>query len=191
MTVASPGPGVIMTLMNALRYGTRGAITGILGLAAGVCVIAALSSTGLGVLVATSALAYLVLKIIGAAYLIYLGVRLWMAPSVQFALPSAIQSNAHHRFWTAFALQFTNPKAIFFCLSVFPQFIDPQENYAQQFALLSMTYTMLILAIHMIYASCAARARNWLASDRGGRLLNRISGTMFILFGIALAFATR
>lgn len=187
MTVASPGPGVVMTLTNALRYGVKNAFPGILGLAAGIVFIAALSSMGLGVLLATSPVAFTILKYIGAAYLIYLGFRSWIAAPFQFGQEQAHAANFTKRFLESFTLQFTNPKALFFCLGVFPQFIDPQENFFVQFVILAATYVLLIIAIHLAYASTAARARMWLASPRGGRILNALSGTMFILFGVLLA----
>lgn len=191
LTVISPGPGVVMTLTNALRYGVRQAFPGILGLAVGVVFVAGISATGLGVLVATSPLAFTILKFAGAVYLVYLGVRLWLAPPFQFGEQQAHEANFGKRFWEAFTLQFTNPKAIFFCLSVFPQFIHSETNSSVQFVILAATYAILIVVIHLVYASCAARARVWLSSPRGGRILSGASGTMFILFGIALATANR
>ena len=187
LTVASPGPGVVMTLTNALRYGVKNAFPGILGLAAGMVFIAALSSTGLGVLVAASPLAFTILKFVGAAYRIYLGVRLWLAPPFQFGQEQAHEANFTKRFFEAFTLQFTNPKALFFCLCVFPQFIDQEENYLLQFVILAATYVLLIIAIHVAYAATAARTRRWLTSPHGGRVLNALSGTMFIIFGLLLA----
>ena len=85
VTVLIPGPGVVMTLTNSLRYGFRGTFGGILGIAFGAFVVAAISSTSLGVILATSALAFTVLKFIGAAYLIYLGIKFWRSPPFRFA----------------------------------------------------------------------------------------------------------
>ena len=185
--VASPGPGVVMTLTNALRYGVKNAFPGILGLAAGIVFIAGISSTGLGVLLSTSPVAFAILKYIGAAYLIYLGFRSWIAAPFKFVQTQTHVANFTNRFWESFTLQFTNPKALFFCLGVFPQFIDAEGNFFLQFAILAATYVLLIIAIHLAYASTAARARMWLSSPRGGRILNALSGTMFILFGVLLA----
>lgn len=185
--VASPGPGVVMTLTNALRYGVKNAFPGILGLAAGMVFIAGISSTGLGVLLVTSPVAFTILKYIGATYLIYLGVRSWIAAPFKFVQTQTHVANFTNRFWESFTLQFTNPKALFFCLGVFPQFIDAEENFFLQFVILAATYVLLIIAIHLTYASTAARARMWLSSPRGGRILNALSGIMFILFGVLLA----
>jgi len=188
-TVMSPGPGVVMTLTNALRYGMRGTLGGILGIAFGALLVAAISATSLGVLLAASSLAFTVLKYVGAAYLVYLGIRLWRAPPFEFAETSAHQASFSRRFIEGVSLQLTNPKAIFFFLSVFPQFIDPTTNYAIQFAGLVLTYSALVVVIHLTYAMFARRARNWLTSERGGRRVNRSAGATFIFFGAALAAA--
>jgi homoserine/homoserine lactone efflux protein len=190
-TVFSPGPGVVMTLTNALRYGMRGTFAGILGIALGALVVATISATSLGVLLAASALAFTVLKFIGAGYLIYLGIRLWRAPAFKFAEQSAHEASFGRRFLEGLSLQLTNPKAIFFFLSVFPQFIDAEKNYSVQFTTLVLTYSVLVVVIHCTYAFFAKRAKGWLTSERGGRAVNKAAGATFVFFGAALATAKR
>jgi len=75
-TILSPGPGVLLTLTNSLRYGVSGAVGGILGISFGAFIIAGISATSIGVLLATSVIAFSIIKFIGAAYLIYLGIKL-------------------------------------------------------------------------------------------------------------------
>ncbi|MDQ5988619.1 MAG: Homoserine/homoserine lactone efflux protein [Syntrophus sp. SKADARSKE-3] len=168
ITVLSPGPGVIMTLTNSLRCGFRGTFGGILGISVGALVVAAISATSLGILLAASALAFTILKFIGAAYLVYLGIRLWRAPAVPLQMQPARPAGFRRRFAEGLSLQLTNPKAIFFFLSVFPQFIDPSRDYASQFAILVLTYSSLVVVIHCLYSLTAQRARGWLDSERGG-----------------------
>ena len=86
LTVATPGPGVLMTLTSSIRYGLRTAVYVILGTATGTVVMAAISSTGLGILIATSPAAYEVIKGLGALYMVYLGVRLFRAKPFSFDL---------------------------------------------------------------------------------------------------------
>ena len=190
-TVLSPGPGVVMTLTNALRYGMRGTLGGILGIAFGALVVAAISATSLGILLATSALAFTILKFVGAAYLVYLGVRLWRSPPIKLVVQSAHSAGFGKRFVEGVSLQLTNPKAIFFFLSMYPQFIVPERNYAFQFAVLVLTYSALVVVIHCVYAFFARRAKNWLTSGQGSRAINRTAGATFVLFGAALATAKR
>jgi homoserine/homoserine lactone efflux protein len=190
-TVVSPGPGVVMTLSNSLRHGLKGTLGGILGIAAGALVVAAVSATSLGVLLATSATAFTVMKYVGAAYLVYLGIRLWRAPAISYTDSGAPDVGFSRRFVEGVSLQLTNPKAVFFFLSVFPQFIDPHEGYIGQFLLLVLSYSALVIVIHTTYALTARRARTWLSSARGGRLLNRIGAATFIIFGVTLAAARK
>lgn len=190
-TVFSPGPGVVMTLTNALRYGMRGTFGGVLGIAAGAGVVAALSATTLGALLAASAIAFTVLKFIGAGYLVYLGLKLWRAPAFAFAERPTRQSNAGRRFLEGLSLQLTNPKVIFFFLSALPQFIEADRSYPIQFATLVLTYSALVIVIHGLYAVFAQRAKRWLVSERGGRALSRTAGATFMVFGALLASASR
>lgn len=191
VTVLSPGPGVVMTLSNALRYGVRGTFGGILGIAFGALIVAAISATSVGVLLATSAVAFTILKFVGAAYLIYLGIKLWKSPAIKIAEQPTQETGFSRRFIEGLSLQLTNPKAVFFFISIFPQFIDLQTNYSVQFSILVATYITLVLGIHSIYALLAKRAKHWFTSERGGQILNRTASTTFVAFGVALASAQK
>jgi homoserine/homoserine lactone efflux protein len=190
-TVFSPGPGVVMTLTNALRYGMKGSFGGILGISFGALVVAAISATSLGVVLAASALAFTIVKFIGAAYLVYLGIKLWRAPAFQLEEQPSVEASFGRRFLEGVSLQLTNPKAIFFFLSIFPQFIDRSMDYSTQFTVQVLTYSALVVVIHCLYALFAQRARLWLASERGGRTINKFGGATFVFFGAALAAAKR
>ncbi|WP_019101968.1 LysE family translocator [Chromobacterium haemolyticum] len=190
-TVVSPGPGILMTLTNSLRFGLRGTMGGILGTACGSFIVAGVSATSLGLLLAASALAFTVMKWIGAAYLFYLGVKLLLAPAFRFGEIKTQPRGFARRFGEGMAVQLTNPKSIFFFLSIFPQFIDTQGAYAPQFLLLVGTFSSLIILIHTVYALTAQRARRWLASERGGKWVNKAGGMTFLLFGALLANANK
>lgn len=190
-TVLSPGPGVVMTLTNSLRYGLKGTIGGIVGISFGALVVASISATSLGILLATSALAFTIMKFVGAAYLVFLGIKLWKAPAFHFKEQAPHEASFRKRFIEGISLQLTNPKAIFFFLSVFPQFIDASASYSMQFSVLVLTYSALVIVIHCLYAFFAQRAKAWLSSERGGRTINRAGAVTFVFFGAALATAKR
>ncbi|MEC5161823.1 homoserine/homoserine lactone efflux protein [Janthinobacterium sp. CG_23.3] len=191
MTILSPGPGVIMTLTNSLREGFRGTVSGIMGLAFGIVIVAGISATGLGLVLATSALAFTVIKFIGAGYLVYLGVRLWRAPPFQFHELAPREVSMRRRFAEGLSLQVTNPKSIFFFLSVFPQFIDPSAAYGTQFSFLVLTFSALLIGIHFMYAFFASKAKTWLTSEKGGLVVNKVGGGTLVFFGVMLATAKR
>ncbi len=189
VTVVCPGPGVVMTLTNALRYNMVGTFAGILGIAIGAFVVAVISATSLGALLVTSPQAFSVIKYIGVAYLVYLGIRLLRAPAFKFKEQSQHEVSFGKRLVEGVSLQLSNPNVILFYLSVFPQFIDPELDYSVQFISMVFTYSALIVIIHWLYAIFARRAKGWFTSELGGMVLNRVAGFVFIVFGAVLATA--
>lgn len=191
VTVLSPGPGVLLTLSNTIRFGTAGAASGIIGVAFGTFAVAAASAAGLGMLLSVSTLAFTVMKYLGAAYLVYLGCRLWCSGSGTGTLRGKGSPRWQKRFVEGALIQITNPKAVLFFMSVFPQFIDNTRKTSWQFAGLVFTYATLVVVIHTGYALMAGTARGWFNTPGGIRILNRIGGTTFICFGAGLAAAKR
>lgn len=185
--ILSPGPGVTLTLTNALRFGLIETMEGIVGVAVGAMAVATISASGVGILLAASPLAFDVMKYAGAAYLIFLGVRMWRSPAKPPAEISSRTSSWRRRFVEGLSLQFSNPKAIFFFISIFPQFISPDGSYFAQFTLLVLTYGALVVAVQFLYALTASKTRRWLNSPRGRSVVNKAGGCAFIFFGIALA----
>lgn len=187
LTILSPGPGVLKSITNSLNYGFKQAFVGVLGLATGVFCVATLSATSLGALLAASTVAFDILKYAGAAYLIYMGVKLWRAPAVELVDTDVKPASNKRLFIEGLIFQFSNPKALVFFLSVFPQFIDRSGDYTSQFAGLVLTFCALLIIIHSTYALFAHRVQGFLKTGRGGRMMNRIGGTAFIGFGVLLA----
>ncbi len=191
LTVASPGPGVVLTLSNAIKYGMKPTLSGILGIALGIFIIAVISASSLGILLATSALAFSILKFLGAAYLIYLGLKLWKAPPMNlgnFEENSGAKKLSYSpRFKEGFLVSLLNPKPIFFFMSLFPQFINHQQSYLLQFSYLTLTFCTVIILVHSLYALGANAIKFWLSSPKGSTIVNRTSGSVFIFFGLGLA----
>jgi len=194
--VASPGPGVILTLSNAIRHGVKPALSGVIGIALGILIIAIISASSLGILLATSAVAFTVLKYVGAAYLIYLGIKLWRSPTIDFEKngdgKSATKEPQHGlRFKEGFLVSLLNPESIFFFMSLFPQFINHQQSYLLQFTILTLTFCALIIVMHTTYALAANSIKGWLSSLKGSKTVNRVGGSVFVLFGFGLATSQR
>ncbi|MEE9326430.1 MAG: LysE family translocator [Cocleimonas sp.] len=202
ITVASPGPGVILTLSNAIRHGVKPALSAVVGIATGILVIAIISASSLGLLLASSAIAFTVLKYIGAAYLVYLGVKLWRSPVMDFSgcsdknrrqgeVRSIKKMHYGLRFKEGFLVSLLNPKPIFFFMSLFPQFINHQQSYLLQFTYLTLTFCAVILVVHTTYTLAANSIKGWLSSTRGSKMVNRVGGSVFVLFGFGLASSQR
>lgn len=207
ITVASPGPGVVLTLSNAIRYGTKPALSGVLGISFGIFIIALISASSLGVLLAASSVAFSILKYMGAAYLIYLGTKLWRSPALKLeenigeSLGKKIEENREGsietqpsyglRFKEGFFITLLNPKPVFFFMSLFPQFINHQQSYIAQFTALTLTFCITIIVVHSTYTFAANSIKSWLVSPRGSKWVNRTGGSVFVLFGLGLATTTQ
>jgi threonine/homoserine/homoserine lactone efflux protein len=186
-TIASPGPGVVLTISNSIKYGFWGSVSGILGVASAMLCIAIISATSLAAIFATSALAFSIFKYIGAAYLIYLGIKMWRSSSkFDETNNSSIKSNKK-KFSEGLLLTLLNPKPIFFFMALFPQFINPSENYSFQFLLLAFVFSVLVVIIHSSYAFFAKTAKTKLSTPKGSQILSRVSGGFYMCFGVLLA----
>ncbi|QFI19808.1 LysE family translocator (plasmid) [Klebsiella aerogenes] len=191
LTIASPGPGVLLTLTNTLNYNLRNAMAGIIGVAAGMGVISVVAASSVGVIITTSQLALLVVKVAGAAYLIYLGIKLFRSvPRVlsnnpgtpeAFVLPSAGQ-----RFRQGLLVSLLNPKPIVFFMALFPQFINPQQPFVPQFSLLSGLFCLLVIVIHSLYGFFAHSVKTKMSSGNLFRQLNKTGGVVFMCFAAGL-----
>jgi len=190
-TIVSPGPGVILTITNSIKDGFLGAIFGVLGVAIGGFCIAVLSATSLAAILSTSAFAFTLLKYIGSAYLIYLGIKMWRSSANFNVTPSSMVKSHRKKFTEGLLITLLNPKPIFFFMALFPQFINPNEAYIFQFILLAVTFSVLVVIIHCSYAFFAKSARAKLSTPKGGLVLNKVSGSFYLLFGAGLATASK
>ncbi len=188
VTIMSPGPGVLKSLTNSLNYGVKSAVFGIGGLTCGVFLVALLSATGLGLILSASATAFNLIRLIGAGYLIYLGIKLWQTPGSALTQEALTTKNKQELFVEGILLQLSNPNALLFFLSVLPQFIDHSRAYVPQFLLLVLTFCVLLVLVHGSYAVLAHRAKRWL-NCRGGGLFNRAGGMLFIGLGVFLVLS--
>ncbi|MGA3251474.1 MAG: LysE family translocator, partial [Paraburkholderia sp.] len=123
--VAIPGPTVLLVISYALGHGRRFALVTTAGVALGDLTSMTTSMLGLGVILAASAALFTALKWVGAAYLIYLGIKLWRAPAQAPDAPDTAETRTSRIFAHAFAVTALNPKSIIFFVAFVPQFIDP------------------------------------------------------------------
>ena len=186
-TIATPGPGVLLSLTSAIRYGLKTAIYVILGTATGTVVMAAISSTGLGLLIATSPTLYEIIKALGALYMVYLGVRLYRAKPFSFDLAvkekaSKVTIKQKGYLWLqGVTLQMTNPQLIMFFISLFPQFIDHNLSFAPQVILMTLTYFCLVFCIHCTYGWIASNFRHLLSTPKAAKVINCVGGSFFLI----------
>jgi len=184
-----PGPTVLLVLSYALSQGRRVALATAAGVALGDLIAMTASLAGLGALVLASATLFTALKWIGAAYLIYLGVKLYRsAPSAALG-PVARQASASPRsvFTHAAAVTALNPKSIAFFIAFVPQFLSAERALLPQFAILISTFVGLAALNALAYALLASRLRRHIARPSVLTWLSRLGGTALVAMGLATA----
>lgn len=188
----SPGPGAVLSMATGLRHGYLAALRAILGLQLALVVQLLVVALGLGAVLATSATAFLVLKIVGAAYLVWLGVQKWRARPEPLDAPAENgAAQGRSLVLQGLLVNLTNPKAIIFMAALVPQFIDPRAAQLPQFVIIGVTMSAVDTVVMSCYALLATRFRPLLRNPRALRLQNRVFGGLFVGAGAALAVSSR
>ena len=184
-----PGPAVLCVVSAALSRGTKPGLHASLGILAANTAYFALSATGLGAVLLASRTMFVAIKWVGAAYLVFLGIRMLFArashaPVSAEATPPPVARNS---FWNGFVVQIANPKAIVFFAALLPQFIDPDAPVPQQIAILAVSSIVIELGVLSVYVAACHSARRWMRGGRFGGVLERVGGGLLILAGARLA----
>ena len=193
LLVLTPGPTMLMCMTNALNHGPRKAMTSVAGSVSAVLCVMLLSAMGLGALLAASEIAFTVTKVIGAAYLIYLGIKTFRSEAIVFDATAAPVPAARERsfFLRGFLVGACNPKAVLFFAAFFPQFLNPATPFAPQFAILALTFMAFEFAMLTTCALGVSRIAPVLRSSHAVRWFNRVSGGLFTLMGGLLLLTRR
>ncbi len=197
LLIILPGPSVLFIIGRALQHGRREALVSVVGNSAGVFIHVLLVAVGVGALLAASAVAFVVLKVVGGLYLIYLGVQqirhrhegLVVTADADPAPPARTRK----LFGEAFVVGVANPKTLVFMVAVLPQFVDPSAGMiTAQILELGVVFIAMSLVIDGTYALIAASARAWFAkSPRRIATVRSAGGGMIAVLGVALLAARR
>jgi threonine/homoserine/homoserine lactone efflux protein len=186
--LAIPGPTVLLVISYALGHGRRSASSTVAGVALGDFTAMTASMLGLGALLATSAALFTVLKWVGAAYLVFLGVKLWRAPVAEAAVDAAAPIARPGRiFLHAYAVTALNPKSIVFFIAFLPQFLDGARAVLPQLVIFEASFLALATLNALTYALLASAARRTIRKPRVQRTVNRTGGTLLIGAGALAA----
>jgi threonine/homoserine/homoserine lactone efflux protein len=180
-----PGPTVLLVVSYALGQGWRTVLPMTVGVALGDFTAMTLSMLGLGALLATSATLFTILKWVGAAYLVYLGIRLWRAGGTLDAAPRTDAVSAAKMLGHAWLVTALNPKSITFFVAFLPAFLDPKADFLTQMVVFETTFLVLAFANAFGYALVAARARGFVANPRAIGVVNKVGGGLLIGAGAA------
>jgi len=185
----APGSGTVNSISNGLSYGTRKSLGAIVGLQIGLACHIILVGAGIGALVAQSAMAFTVIKWVGAAYLVWLGIQKWRDNTSMSMQRGDDNRSGLALMRSAIVINLTNPKSIVFLVALFPQFINPSQPQLIQFVILGVT-TVVIDAIVMLgYTTLASQMGRFIRSENVMGKINKVFGSMFVGCGALLATA--
>ncbi len=196
--IATPGPAAGLCMSHGVAHGRLRTLFTIVGLLLSSVTLIGLSAAGLGAVIATSGTLFLIVKYVGAAYLIYLGVSIWRSPPSNSKTANAQPNNvevdqvpAYKLIRTGYLVGVSNPKDLLFFGALFPQFMDPTLPAIGQILVLSATWLIVAFSIMVCYAAIGFQLAT--ALDRIGAhgLFNRITGGALIAAGAVLAWFKR
>lgn len=188
---ATPGPNMLLVLSMSARHGLRSAIATMMGCMTALLAMMSISAAGLGALLQMFPAVFDALRLAGAMYLAYLGVKCWRAPvhdQADDAAPmerSAVHLGALYR--QGMLVAASNPKAILFAVAFFPQFINPEAAQGVQFGVLLLTFAVIEVGWYFVYALSGNRLAAYLRRANVLRVFNRLTGGAFVGFAAAMA----
>ncbi len=189
IAAAIPGPGVIALVARALGSGFRPTLPMLFGLALGDIVYLAFAVLGLAYVASTFGTVFIVIKYLGAAYLVWMAISFWRAGITTEKVSGEAAGSPLSAFLAGFMVTLGNPKVIVFYLALLPTFIDLSSVTPVDFMLLIILTFAVLIAVLMPYVGLAGRARHMLQSPKALKVLNRTAATF--LAGAAAAIATR
>ncbi|MBT9512081.1 MAG: LysE family transporter [Acidovorax sp.] len=193
LIAVSPGSGAVLSMSHGLSFGVRKTGATILGLQLGLLLILLIAGAGVGSLLLASELAFSIVKVLGACYLIYVGFNQWRAGDAPMAQgdEAAAAGTWQKRCLTGFLTNATNPKGIIFMVAVLPQFMtDTRPLWSQLLVMAATTLTVDVVVMHG-YAFGASALRRLMRSARAVRAQNRVFGGLLMAVGAGLFFVKR
>ena len=195
LLILSPGPSALLCISDGLKFGNKKAIPTILGGAIAALVLMSISAIGLGAILVASEILFLVVKLIGAFYLIYLGWTVWTEGSIKTSNNEVNENNlasysCHSLFRKGFMVGISNPKDLLFFIALFPSFINADSPQVEQYVVLASTWFFIDCASMFMYAGFGSKISPWLSKDRNINAVNRTVGGVFVVLGGALAVSS-
>jgi len=191
--IVIPGPVVTYVIACSMTHGTKTALTGVLGTSVGTAILLAAFGFGLAPLFTSMAAWFDVLRLIGAAYLMYLGIQQWRAKPVVMSDGMIEETRRSNKSLLSqgFLIAITNPKSILFFAAFLPQFMNPTLPAGPQLLILSVTFVVLATLLDGLWAVLGGRVRHLFQTAERVRLRNRISGGLLMLTGLGMALVRR
>lgn len=190
--ILMPGPIVTLVIANSLKHGTKFGVMTSLGANLGTATMLAAGAIGLSALVTLLSDAFDIIRFIGAAYLIYLGIREWRSSAAMLQDAQASKRQSIKRlFLHSYLTGLTNPKTMVFYLAFFPQFIDPTLAAAPQITVMTASFIAVAICLDSSYAILAGRIRPFMMDAKRALIRAKITGALLISTGVGLALLRR
>lgn len=186
-----PGPAMLFMIGVALNDGLTKAFTALPGLALGLVTSITVSLLGAGAILLASAQLFTALKLAGAAYLIYLGIRLWMAKPSEARIEDSEGNTKKDLFWPAFLVAVLNPKALIFYIAFLPQFVNSDAPALPQFLILGVTFSIVALLAAVVSAIAGSGLRRGAQNPKALTVLNRCGAGAMVASGAITALSAR
>ncbi|SDR54716.1 Threonine/homoserine/homoserine lactone efflux protein [Paraburkholderia fungorum] len=181
---STPGPNMLHVLTRCVQFGFRRSLPAMGGCLLGLVLVLALSAAGLGALMRASGLCFHVVQYAGVAYLVYLGIRQWLATDeISPAAKSTKAESSLQMFGKACSIGLTNPKLLIFGTAFMPQFVDSLSNPYPQYAIVIACFVACETFWYCVYGTGSRHVRRLLARPALRKAFNRLAGTLFIAFG--------
>lgn len=197
MATITPGPAILLVSTHSVAFGTKYSIATMAGNVTGLFLMSLLSVMGLSAIILHSAPIFFLVKMIGACYLVFLGVKLWRKGFGLDSVRSIDDGGGQSRpqvmklYANGLLVALSNPKAIAFTTALFPQFIHPEHSMMQQFSILIVTFMFLSFVCLLGYAVMAAETTNRSSRIKLPGVMSKVFGGAFIGSGVFLATATQ
>ena len=193
----TPGPAILLVSTHSVTFGTKYSVVTMIGNVSGLFILSLLSVLGLSAIILHSAPIFFTVKLVGAGYLVFLGLKLWKNGFGLEAIQTAKNGNVQCRpsimklYANGLLVALSNPKAIAFTTALFPQFIQPDQSMTQQFSILIITFMFLSFICLFGYAIIAEGAKKRSTRIRLPGIMSKVFGCAFIGSGVFLATATQ
>lgn len=192
-TITSPGAAILLAINNGIMYDTKAVLLSTLGNILGLFILSGVAMLGVGAIFSISSYFFLILKIIGAIYLIFLGMKQILNKKFDFTLKNekGINYESKKVFQKGFLVAITNPKPILFFSAIFPLFLKTDTSVSLQFFIMTFTFMFISFLSLMFYGTLTKHAKTWFFDMRKIKIFYKISGSLFILMGIGMLFVQR
>lgn len=188
--IALPGPSVILTIAHSISFGWKHALFTVTGATIGIAVQILVATIGLTSLLNVVAVAFEWLRWVGAAYLIYLGIKQWRSASEPLEIDTSSVSK-RNLLVQGIVVTIPNPKSLIFIAAFLPQFIDTARPLGVQFAFIVPTFLLITFIVTSVWALAAGNVSIFLKSQRAFQSAMRTAGGLMIMAGMGLALARR